>query len=157
MLLLVFQGEVMPNYKFKIIQIIVAFISIGCTSLDHNSNGTLRSTNSNMTTKYADLTFIVAESNESLTISGSDIMSILIKKDNQMGSIVINVKLNSEGSKSLAKLTTQNVLKKIMLVVKNENFSVFTLMEPIPDGILQFTYGDNASTIDGLAEKFKSD
>jgi len=90
-----------------------------------------------------------------LTIVGSDIESILIEKDKLMGYTVINLKLNEEGSILFAKFTKENVGKSVMLVVKNEDLSVFMLVEPIPNGMARFNYGNNILTIEELIEVFR--
>jgi len=145
----------MFNHKYLIVFIITGFFSISCTSIGHNQNEALRSDNSNITIEYTDIKFNVTDSNESLTIVGSDIESILIEKDKLMGYTVINLKLNEEGSILFAKFTKENVGKSVMLVVKNEDLSVFMLVEPIPNGMARFNYGNNILTIEELIEMFR--
>lgn len=92
--------------------------------------------------KPAYLEFIDEKGN--VVITGTDLKKADVMKTDE--GWVVTLELNPEGAKKFAKATTENVGKRIAILLDKEIISAPEVREPIPDGRAQITGYDTAET-----------
>ena len=112
--------------KYVLAFLLCSPLFIGCQTL----------ATSNKSTEYNDIVFSCGE--ETVVFQGSDIRSIMLKKD-RVGIISIIIELDEDGTLRFADLTKRNVQKELTMSVSGRTIVSAKLLEPILDGKMRLS------------------